>query len=90
MATQLGDGDLQRLAGGFRGAVAPELVDEPVGGDGLVAVEQQNREQRSLLGGAELDGAVFADHLKRAKDSELHYLDTPAPIYRGEPVLLGT
>ena len=55
-APQLGDMHLQRLAGRRRRVLAPQHVDQALGGDGVLAVrEQQHRQQRPLLGRLDLD-----------------------------------
>jgi hypothetical protein len=40
---------LHRLRGGGGWALAPQLVDQAVGAERLVRVEQQQRKQRALL-----------------------------------------
>ena len=70
---QAGDVDLKRLPRGLGRALAPELVDQAVGSDDLVGVEEQDRQRRSLLAGAERDRAVAVrPNLERPEDPELH------------------
>ena len=57
------------LAGGV---VAPELLEDPVGGHDTVGAEQQEREQRPLLVRPEVDGCTVGQGLERTEDSELH------------------
>ena len=49
------DVDLDRLRGGSRDLLGPERLRETVGRDHFVRVEQQEREQRPLPGGAEIE-----------------------------------
>ena len=58
------DVDLELLRGRRRRRLAPQLVDQPIGRDDLVGVQQQDREQRALL------------HRRRAR-SERSSLDAP-------------
>ena len=60
------------LAAVAGGVVAPELVDQAVGGDDLVRVQQQDRQQRALLDPAERERAIVLGHLERAKEPEFH------------------
>ena len=52
--------------------LAPELVDQPRRRDGLVGVQQEDREQRPLLGRAELQGPPAGRDLERPQDEEIH------------------
>ena len=74
-AAEMRDVHLQRLAGGLRRSVAPQLVDEPLGRDHLVAVQEEKRQQRPLLRRLDGNRAACADDLQRAKYPEFH----PAP-----------
>ena len=68
---------LQRLRGGRRRALAPEVVDELVLRHDLVRAEEEGGEQRTLLGAAEVEApAVFHD-LQWAEDPKLHPALTP-------------
>jgi hypothetical protein len=51
---QLRDVDLDRVPRRARRVLGPQCVDELVNGDDLTGVQQQDREQRPLLGRAEL------------------------------------
>ncbi len=53
-------------------SAAVQLVDQPVRRDDLTAVEQQDREERSLSGAAELEGSTVVENLQWAEDPELH------------------
>ena len=57
---------------GVRRRVAPELVDHALRREGLVGVDEQQGEQRSLTAPAERDGAPGVDHLERAEDAVLN------------------
>ncbi len=66
------DVDAQRSGGVLRRVLAPELVDQPVGGNDLVRVEEENGEKRTRLGPAQGDLAFSVPHLERSQDPELH------------------
>ena len=65
---------LDRLRRAGRRSVAPQLVHQPRRRHDLAGVQQQDAEQRLLLGGAEVDGGAVLGHLERTKDPELHRL----------------
>src|SRR5262249_23046135 len=50
----------------------PELVDQPVDRDGLVSVQEEDGEQRALLGAADTNLASLRPDLDRAEDPKLH------------------
>ena len=64
------------LAGGAcRRLLPPDRVDQPVGRDRLVRVEEELGEEGAGTGAAELHGeAVVVDDLERAEHPELHAL----------------
>ncbi len=64
---------LHELVRGGRRPLSPELVDETVGGDRLIGVQQQHGQQRALLGGAEPYGLLPVENLERAKNPESHH-----------------
>ena len=67
---------LERVAGRLGWLIAPDLVDEHLGGDEMVGAEEQVGEDRTLLGSAERDRAVaFLEHLDRPEHPELHAAD---------------
>ncbi len=66
------DVDAQRSGGVLGRVLAPELVDQPVGGNDLVRVEEEHGEKRTRLEAAEGDLAAFVPHLERSQDPELH------------------
>jgi hypothetical protein len=72
LLAQLGDVDLQALGRGRRRPLAPQLVDEPVRGHDLVAVQHQQREQRSALATAHRDGTLAVVDLQRSEQAEVH------------------
>jgi hypothetical protein len=47
-SAELGDVDLQRRRRRLRRAFAPQLGEQPLGGDDVVPVQEQNGEQRAL------------------------------------------
>ena len=68
---------LQRLRGGRRRALAPEIVDERVLRHDLVRAEEEGGEQRTLLGAAEVDAPAVLHDLEWAEDPKLHPALTP-------------
>jgi len=65
---ELGDVNLERRRGGVGRRSAPELVDQPVARDDAVRVQQQEREERSLLRASECDRAPVLGSLERAEN----------------------
>jgi hypothetical protein len=65
---------LEALDSGRWWRVAPQLVDQPVAGDQLVRVKEQNGQERALLDAAERQHVVPLGHLQWAKDPEVHVL----------------
>ncbi len=66
-------GVLQRLGRGRRRRPAPERVDQPLGRDDLVAVDQQQREQRALPPAGERERRGSVAQLQRTEDPVVHY-----------------
>jgi len=64
LLAKLGDVDLQPLGCGRRWALAPQLVDEPIGRDHLVAVQEQQRQERTPLAAADRDGPPAVEDLQ--------------------------
>ena len=56
-----------------RRGTGPERVHEPVHGDGLVRVQEQEREDRELPSAAEAEDTSVVDDLERTEDAELHH-----------------
>ena len=64
---------LERVGGAGRRRSAPDRVDQPVGGDHLVGVEEEAGEQRARPRAAERDDdAAVVQHLQRPQHTELH------------------
>ena len=66
LLAQTGDVDLHALGHRRRRRAAPHLVDEELRREDVVGVQEQHREQRSLLAPAERERAVAIDDLQRA------------------------
>ncbi len=72
---------LERVRGAGGGRVSPDPVDQPVGRDRLVGMEQQEREQRPRSSATERDfGPVVTPDFQGAKLPELHALRLPRPL----------
>ena len=54
--------------------LAPELVDQPISGNHLVRVEQEDGKQRTRLAAGQRNLAAPVPHLERSQDPELHRL----------------
>ena len=67
------DVDVHRLDGRLGQILSPQLVDEPVGGDELVGIHQQDRQQGTLSHSSERERPGIAAHLQRAEDPEIHH-----------------
>jgi hypothetical protein len=52
--------------------VGPQLVDEAVAGHDPTGAQQQDRQQRALLGPAEREPVTVLADLEWAKDAEVH------------------
>ena len=63
---------LQRLRGVLESSLPPELLDQAVPGDHLVGVQQQQRQQRPLLGPPERERPIAVEYLQRPQDPEVH------------------
>ena len=73
--------DLERVGRGLGRVASPELLDQCVRRDGLVPVQEQEREQASRLLPCELQpAAVVAVDFQRAQDSKFH---PPTPHFVG-------
>ena len=84
------DMHLERVLGARGRRLAPDRVDQPVGGDDLVRVEQQLREQRPGPRPPERNRhPVVADHLQRPQQAELQRLKTPS-LHSLKPSLGGS
>src|SRR6266545_5120692 len=69
---QRGDVAVQRRRGAGRRRLPPERLDEPVGADHLVPVQEQHRQQGALLRPPRGEVAVAVEDLERTEDRELH------------------
>jgi hypothetical protein len=66
------DMHLQRLGRASRRILAPQLVDQAVGRERLVEVDQQQRQQSARLASRKREPAVTVEDLERAEDAEVH------------------
>ena len=87
------DIDLHHLDGGVGQLVAPQVIHEPLDRHRPAGVEQQAREQRTLLSRAECERLPPVARLERAEDTEVHAADhtrlpfaTHLPRFNHEPV----
>jgi hypothetical protein len=55
-----------------RRRLPPQLVDQPLRRNDIVGVQQQDREQRTLLAPAEREQAILFGHLQRPKKPKIH------------------
>jgi hypothetical protein len=69
---QARDVDLHVLRGDARRTLAPQLVDQPIGGERLVGVQQQHRQQGTLLAATNRHDAPLVEGLNWAKYAEFH------------------
>jgi hypothetical protein len=69
---QTGDVDLEGALGAARLFLRPQQLDQAVGGHGLAGLQQQDREQQTLLPALQLDLLPSRPDLDRTKQSELH------------------
>src|SRR5262249_9477328 len=85
---QLREVHLHGLHRGRGRPLAPELVDQPFGRYELVAMQEQDREQRALLGGADRDLVAVPPDGQRAEEARLpRPTVTPATRNRSPPAL---
>jgi hypothetical protein len=69
---QTRDVDAQRVAAPIARLVSPEVVDQAVGGDDLVGVQEQHRQKPARLGPAQWELTAVVPRLERSQDPELH------------------
>src|SRR5439155_15457389 len=55
-----------------RGILAPELVDDPLGGDGLAGVQDQQGQEGAPTARRQLDAPSPVQYLRRSQDAEVH------------------
>ena len=72
LAPKAEDVVLQRAERRGRRIVAPDQVDELLGCDDSVRLEQQHRDDRAALQAAERQDALAVDDLDRSQNPELH------------------
>ena len=71
---QVRDDDVQTVGGVRREIVAPQLVDEDVGGDGVPYVEQQRAQRDSRLAASQREDGPVTTDLQRPEDSKLQHV----------------
>ena len=76
---ELRDEVLERGDRGFRRLLAPQLIDDPVGRDDRIRVEQEEREESPLPLSAERDGPGLVRDLDRTEDPVLQHVLVVAP-----------
>lgn len=76
---------LQRAPCRLRGFLAPQGVDQVLGGDDLVRAKQQVGEDEPLLGSAERDRAAPFGDLERPEDAVPHLRKVPPVRLPGKP-----
>ena len=74
---QIGDEVLKRADRRLRRLPGPELFDEPVRGDDLAGMKQQQRQEGALLSPFQLERAPLHQDLERAEDAELDSCTAP-------------
>ena len=60
---------------GFRRALSPDLVDQPVGRDDLSRIQQEHREHGALLRPAEGERAAVRAYLEGAEEAKIHRVE---------------
>lgn len=58
------------MRGGWRGSIAPELVDQAIDRHDVVGVQEQQREQGASLSSSELERPSAGDDLERTEEAE--------------------
>ena len=76
---QVRDVDLHRLLCRLRPLILPERVDQALGGDDLVRVQEEHRQQRAVLGACQGHHSLPVDHVEWTEDPELHRSATVPP-----------
>jgi hypothetical protein len=71
---------VQRLRGGLRRLARPDRVDQRVGSDDLVGVDQEDGEERALLRRPEVRPPAVNGRFERTEDSKLDF--RPAGVFR--------
>lgn len=81
-AAELQDVVLNDLRGRRRRLLAPELVDDPVGRERLVAMEEEQGEQGALLAAPKRDLPFTLANGERAENAEVHACDLASNVAR--------
>ena len=76
---QLGHVDLQGVSGAVGRLVAPQVIDQPVGGNDPVGVKNQDGEERALLCSSKREHPPLDDDLERPEHAELHLCPPSGP-----------
>ena len=63
---------LERVRRGLRRLLAPELVDQPLGGDRLAGRKRERRQERARLAARNGDDVAVLHDLERPEDPKLH------------------
>ena len=69
---QMRDVQLHHLGSARRRVLAPQTLDQSIGGDRRVGPERQHRQHRTLLGGAERDRAIVEADLDQTEKTDFH------------------
>ncbi len=83
-AAQPGDLRLQRVAAGVGGALAPEVVDQPVGAHEVPGLEREAHEQLRGLAARNRDELAVASDLDRAEHRDLQHVESVRAADAGE------
>ena len=70
-APQVGDVDVERVGGGRRRLLLPQVVHQPVARDRLVRVKEQVEEQQALLPAGDRQLTVAVAERERAEQEEV-------------------
>ena len=77
---------LKHICCGVGRPLAPQLVDQPLGRNNLVGVQDENQEQSALLGGADGDHASpFLGDLEGPENPKLHAAPSVRPLPATRP-----
>ena len=84
LLAQSRDMHLEALGRRGRRLVAPQLVDQAVGGEHLIGVQQEEGQERARLDSAERERPALLNHFERAKEAEVHVgpLQVARPYHR--------
>jgi hypothetical protein len=77
---QLRDAHPQRRRAGRGLRVAPQVVHEPIGGDHLAGVEQQDRKEGALAVAGDTHRDAVVPDLQRPQDAKVHLALLPATV----------